>query len=666
MQQACKESGKWLRASLHQLVTSAFSTCEQQIVLMNNDLPLRFFKEQGVNLFSWHARSCSSVSFRNAGESSVTQQLLQIFEANKSHPELVNHNLYKLLLDEDLIKLAHKNLVEAAGNHKPFYERRALVRDIVRGLENEQFQFESGTKSKNQGGDEFPIYTGPLFKDRIVLEAMRIVLERVYGPLFLETSHGLRASKSRHTALRSVRRGLQHHKYALAGRTDCRNLDSHVLVKLLEGKIGDKLFVRLIWKALNAGYGERKNKLWTIKSVWEGRPEFLDLSTTLTNIYFHAVDCWVRDRKQTFDRGTVTGTIDPQLVSLTNRIQYLKHEGKLKRVKLLSLRRAKIARRGWADKSCQKLFYVRYVDDMLLSFVSSKEEVVQFRKDLEEFLVQDMKLGISEGGFRLSHLQRSHAVFLGTNISVSKTSLTSQNGSRQVVTGRVRMEAPMDKIIEEFTKLRMVSQGGTHPHPVTFLARCSHNEIINYYNWIMRGCCTYYSFVDNFYQLTSYLRVALRSSCVRTLTMKLKRYRSARTYKDFGTECAARYRVPVKDGVIVHTKLSTEERGILKRRMQAAKRLKLEWEALGEVEKGLLQRFIIPKRIRESNGDVSVEFRGDYLLYCSNKSEHEETMQALRKLDLFPPPQNVWDFRETIVPPPRPQLSIDYEKLYPF
>lgn len=195
---------------------------------------------------------------------------------------------------------------------------------------------------------------------------------------------------------------------------------------------------------------------------------------------------------------------------------------------------------------------------------------------------------------------------------------------------------------------------------------CTHNEIISYYNWVMRGCCTYYSFVDNFYQLTSYLRLAIRSSCVRTLTMKLKRFRSARTYKDFGIECAARYRVPIRNGSVADAQLSEEERGLLKERMKAAKRLRLHWEELGSIEKALLQRFIIPRRILESNGDVNLEFRGDYLRYCSKRTEHEETKRALLKLELLPPAQNIWDFKETLVPPPRPRLSIDYESLYPF
>lgn len=79
------------------------------------------------------------------------------------------------------------------------------------------------------------------------------------------------------------------------------------------------------------------------------------------------------------------------------------------------------------------------------------------------------------------------------------------------------------------------------------------------------------------------------SSCVRTLTMKLRRRRASRTYKDFGAGCAAKYRVPVRDGQLVYEKLSKEQRAILLRNhLKKANALQLQWDKLGREEKGLL------------------------------------------------------------------------------
>lgn len=45
--------------------------------------------------------------------------------------------------------------------------------------------------------------------DKIVQKAMRLVLEAIYEPLFKDCSHGFRANKSCHTALRQVSQEFQ-------------------------------------------------------------------------------------------------------------------------------------------------------------------------------------------------------------------------------------------------------------------------------------------------------------------------------------------------------------------------------------------------------------------------------------------------------------------------
>ncbi|XP_024378982.1 uncharacterized mitochondrial protein ymf40 [Physcomitrium patens] len=653
----------WTFPSLQRLATVT-SLLREPPILTDREHFIRSFCNSKLEFSSYQTlrHSRSSESF-DSDLDTFQAELDQIYDNNKRDPGLVNHKLYNLLLEEDMIRLAHRSLVVAAGHEKDFYERRGLVREILKELHDEKLQFEPLLQPQSEGGLKYS-YVPPPYRDRVVVEAMRILLEKVYEPLFLDSSHGFRPSRSRHTALQSVRRDLQHHKFALVGRIDSHNFNHHVLIKQMEQKVGDKRFIRLVWKALNAGHGNRKPHIWTVKSIWEGKHEAMTLSTLFSNIYLHPIDCWIRDRKHEFDTGRIFKPTDPLVLNLTCRIVRLQREGKPARAKVLAARKAQLEEKRHSSLSFRKLFYVRYADDLLLSCIARKEDMLGIKTDLEEFLKKDIQLSMSEE-FIVTRLGSSHAFFLGTMVSVAKSpEVASQTQLRPGDLGRVSLKAPMEKIIIELSKLGMVSVGGTRPHPVTYLARCSHNEVISYYNWIMRGCCTYYSFVDNFYHLTSYLRLALRSSCVRTLTMKLKRYRSARTYKEFGTECAARYRVPIRNGSVVDDHLSDEERALLKKRMNDAKRLRLDWDDLGEIEKGLLQRFIIPKRTQEPNGDVYLDFRGDYLIFCSKHTEHEETKRALRKLELLPPSQNVWNFKETLVPPPRPRLSVDYEKLF--
>jgi retron-type reverse transcriptase len=70
---------------------------------------------------------------------------------------------------------------------------------IKDSLKDESFNFKPGRRikiPKSNGG------TRPLIiaRDKIVQEAMRIILNAIYEPMFLKSSHGFRPSKSCHTA----------------------------------------------------------------------------------------------------------------------------------------------------------------------------------------------------------------------------------------------------------------------------------------------------------------------------------------------------------------------------------------------------------------------------------------------------------------------------------
>jgi retron-type reverse transcriptase len=72
---------------------------------------------------------------------------------------------------------------------------------ISDSLKNESFNFKPGRRIQipkpNKGTR--PLTIAPP-QDKIVQETMRIILNAIYEPMFLESSHGFRPSKSCHTA----------------------------------------------------------------------------------------------------------------------------------------------------------------------------------------------------------------------------------------------------------------------------------------------------------------------------------------------------------------------------------------------------------------------------------------------------------------------------------
>ena len=79
------------------------------------------------------------------------------------------------------------------------------IQTLSESLINESFQFSPSRRvliPKASGGSRPLSIASPM--DKIVQEAMRLVLEAIYEPLFKDCSHGFRPGKGCHTALKNV------------------------------------------------------------------------------------------------------------------------------------------------------------------------------------------------------------------------------------------------------------------------------------------------------------------------------------------------------------------------------------------------------------------------------------------------------------------------------
>nr|YP_009720761.1 putative type II intron maturase [Ostreobium quekettii]QGQ61973.1 putative type II intron maturase [Ostreobium quekettii] len=514
---------------------------------------------------------------------------------------------------------------------------------------------------------------------------MRILLEAIYEPIFAEASHGFRPNRSCHTALRLIRTNIRDHDWALqVNLAECSvsthdkwGRDPQILVGLLEKKIGDKRFIRLIWKALRAGYMDiQVNELLY---NWAGTLQVNKIATLATNIYLHALDVWIEDKKQRFNCGKVK-KYNPEWVSISNKIkcyewktaqaeknsETLKSKRYLGRLTELQHKRRQIPSKIWDDRGFRRMFYVRYSDNILITFIAPKTEVCGFATQLRDFIKNNFKLTLSTDKIKMTNLRQNKAFFQGVHISIrgraKNRGFAEESTTRQVdefqyrsdlryPTGKVRLQAPLKEVVRKLADLNICSRSGQLPKPVSFLFRSSHNTIVKYYNWIMRAFTNYYSFVDNWDRFVNLVGLIIKTSCSRTLAAKLKRSTAAKIYKEFGNECASRIRAPVRDGKVFIENLSKEERSILRSRLKRALDIYNRFNRLTREEKNLLDRHIIPKLIGLPNGDQFLEVRGEYLIYCNRIAKSEEGKKAQRKLGLIPLPSNPWGFKITNVQP---------------
>lgn len=143
-------------------------------------------------------------------------------------------------------------------------------------------------------------------EDKIVQKMTQKVLESIYEPLFLESSHGFRPEKSCHTAVQALLDYLYRNRIQTVIDIDLKNffgtIDHQMLESILKEKIKDPKFMRYINRMFKSGVltdGEL-----TISE--EGVPQGSICSPVMANIFAHyAIDKWVEEMVKPACKGAV-------------------------------------------------------------------------------------------------------------------------------------------------------------------------------------------------------------------------------------------------------------------------------------------------------------------------------------------------------------------------
>lgn len=143
-------------------------------------------------------------------------------------------------------------------------------------------------------------------EDKIVQQALSMVLQQIYEEDFLGFSYGSRPGRSQHNALDAVYVAITQRKVSWVLDLDLRkfydSLDHEWLMKFVGHRVGDPRILRLIRKFLRAGVSEDGE--WSKTVV--GTPQGAVISPLLANIYLHYVlDLWVEWWRNHQARGEV-------------------------------------------------------------------------------------------------------------------------------------------------------------------------------------------------------------------------------------------------------------------------------------------------------------------------------------------------------------------------
>jgi group II intron reverse transcriptase/maturase len=145
----------------------------------------------------------------------------------------------------------------------------------------------------------------PTLEDKLVQQAVKMLLEPIYEASFAGFSYGFRPRRSQHKALDAVAAAIRR-KVSWVLDADIRSffdtVDHGWMQKFLEHRIGDRRLVRLIMRMVRAGVMEEGK----LSAVTEGTPQGGVLSPLLGNIYLHyAFDLWIQSWRRKHASGEV-------------------------------------------------------------------------------------------------------------------------------------------------------------------------------------------------------------------------------------------------------------------------------------------------------------------------------------------------------------------------
>ena len=467
-----------------------------------------------------------------------TMTILENVRRNSAkNKEEVFTRLYRYMLRSDLYYAAYQNLYANNGASTQgvnddtadgFGEEK--IQKIIKSLADESYTPNPARRTyiKKANGKMRPLGI-PTFTDKLVQEVLRMILESVYEPVFLNCSHGFRTNRSCHTALKSLKKEFTGIRWFVEGdiKGCFDNIDHQTLVRVINRKIKDARLIKLIYKLLKAGYMED----WNYHKTYSGTPQGGIISPLFANIYLHELDKFVDSLAMKFNQPAKQKYTD-EYTEIHNEINHIKYRlsksSKTDKEHLLSElheARKRLLATPAKSQTDKKIKYIRYADDFIIGVNGSKDDCVMIKQALADFISGQLKMELSEEKTLITNSSQN-ARFLGYNIRVRHNGQTMPNKkagyTTRILNGSVDLSIPLeDKIMSFLFNNGVIRQknGKIRPMHRKSLLHCTDLEIVMAYNAELRGICNYYSLASNFYKL-NYFAYFMEYSCLKTLAAK--------------------------------------------------------------------------------------------------------------------------------------------------
>jgi group II intron reverse transcriptase/maturase len=432
--------------------------------------------------------------------------------------------VYRQLYNPALYLAAYGKIAKNAGALTPGVTPEtadgmslAKIEAIIAALRQERYRWTPARRvyiEKKRSKQKRPLGV-PTWTDKLLHEALRLILEAYYEPQFSPRSHGFRPPRGCHTALTEIQRTWRGTVWFIEGDISrCFDrLDHDVLLAILREKIHDNRFLRLIENLLKAGYLED----WRYHATLSGCPQGGVVSPVLANIYLDRLDKFAESTLlPAYTRGDRRAN-NPAYYLRLSKAQQLARRGHKKDARRLRREAQQFPVALPDDPAYRRLRYNRYADDFLLGFAGPRSEAEAIKRQLGDFLRDHLKLELSDDKTRITHARTEAARYLGYEIARLHND-RKHRGHRRSINGGIGLKVPRDAVR---AKCRHYLHRGkpvhhtqrTHDAVFTIVAR---------YQDEYRGFAEYYQLAFNRSTRISRLKWVMEQSLTKTLASKLK------------------------------------------------------------------------------------------------------------------------------------------------